>query len=399
MKIGIIKEGKIPVDRRTPLTPTQAKEIIDTFPEVSIEVQKSEIRCFSDQDYADAGVAVVDNCDTCDVLLGVKEVPIDNLIPDKTYFFFSHTIKKQEYNKRLLQEILRKNIRLIDYETLADKNGRVIAFGRWAGIVGAYNAIWAFGMRYQLFNIRRAHECFDLKDLKAELSDIQLPPLKIVVTGGGRVAKGAMEVLYALNLKKVTPAAFLSQEYTHPVFVQLNSRDYHYHADGDAFQKKEFFANPERFHGDFVKYTKPADILIASAYWDPNAPILFNRKHMTNGEFGVSVIADITCDIEGSIPSTIRATTIDKPLYDYDAETGTEQPALSDEANVTVMSVDNLPCELPRDASDSFGRQMIDNVLPSLVGEDADGIIQNATIAENGLLTKRYKYLEDFVKD
>jgi saccharopine dehydrogenase (NAD+, L-lysine-forming) len=397
MKIGIIREGKVPIDRRTPITPSQAREIKEKYPGVNVVVQTSSIRCYDDTSYQDAGIELVEHVNDCDILLGVKEVPIDDLIPEKTYFFFSHTIKKQEYNKELLREILKRKIKLVDYETLVNNNGRVIAFGRWAGIVGAYNAIWTFGKRYQLFNIKRAYECFDLAELKDELKNVQLPPLKIVVTGGGRVAKGAMEILYALNLRKVNPNSFLNKEFSKAVFTQLNPRDYNLRKDGKQFLNGDFFQEPEKFDGDFLKYTKVADILIASAFWNPKAPVLFEKEEMILNDFNISVISDITCDIEGSIPSTLRATTIDEPLYDFNPETGTERPALSDEGNVTVMAVDNLPCELPRDASESFGRQMIDNVLPSLLGDDTDDIIGNATIANAGVLTPKYSYLQDYV--
>ena len=190
-KIGLIREGKIPIDRRVALTPAQAKTVMHRFPGVEVVAERSDIRCYPDKEYEREGIRLVDSLEDCKIILGVKEVPVDSLIPAKTYFFFSHTIKKQPYNRGLLQEILRKNITLVDYETLTDQTGkRIIAFGRWAGIVGSYNGIWTFGQRYNLFNTRRAYTCFDLDDLWSELTNINLPPIKIVLTGGGRVAKG-----------------------------------------------------------------------------------------------------------------------------------------------------------------------------------------------------------------
>lgn len=399
VKIGIIKEGKIPVDRRVPLTPTQCKDIREKFPEVELVVQSSSIRCFSDQDYESEGILVVSSLADCDIILGVKEVPIPDLLEGKTYFFFSHTIKKQPYNRKLLQEVLKKNIRLIDYETLTDSTGkRIIAFGRWAGIVGAYNGVWAFGKRYNLFHLRRAYECFDLDDLKSEFTKVHLPPVKIAMTGGGRVAKGAMEVLHGMGIKKVTPAEFLNQQYDYPVFVQLNTRDYHKRKDGSDFSRNEFYKSPQNYDGDFLKYAKAADILIASAYWDPHAPVLFTREDIIRDDFKIRVIADITCDIEGSIPSTKKPSTIDDPIYDYNPSDDQVESALTDEGNLTMMAVDNLPCELPRDASDSFGNELVENVLPHLLGADELGIIKRATIAERGDLTKQYEYLRDYAE-
>ncbi|MEM9327757.1 MAG: NAD(P)-dependent oxidoreductase [Bacteroidota bacterium] len=398
MKIGLIKEGKVPLDKRVPLTPHQAFRVSERFKSVEIVAQSSDIRCFSDDEYEAEHIPVVSNLKDCDIILGVKEVPIDQLLPNKTYVFFSHTIKAQAYNRKLLQEILEKKITLIDYETLTDaSNHRIVAFGRWAGIVGAYNGIWTYGQRYNLFNIRRAHECFDLEDLKTEYPKVTLPPVKIVITGGGRVAKGAMEVLLGMKIRRVSPAALLEQQFDEPVFTQLNSRDYHKKHDGGPFNRHEFFDHPHLYEGDFLKYAQVADLLIASAYWDPHAPRLFTPKDVLTNKFQLKVIADITCDIDGSIPSTKRPSTIEDPIYDYNPSEEIEEKALSDEANLTMMAVDNLPCELPRDASESFGEQLVDNVLPHLLGRDDEGIIARATIAKNGALTDRYNYLQEFV--
>lgn len=398
MKIGIIKEGKVPIDRRVALTPAQAKEAIDTFPDLEINVQQSDIRCFSDLEYQQFGLNMAENVDQCDILLGVKEVPIPALIPNKTYLFFSHTIKKQPYNRELINEVLAKKIRLIDYETLLDLNGkRIIAFGRWAGIVGAYNGIWAFGKRYNLFHIRRSHECFDLEDLKSEFKKVKLPHVKIALTGGGRVSKGAMEVLHGLDIDKVTPKAFIEESFDRPVFTQLNSRDYHIRKEGGEFNRHEFFDHPDRYQGDFLKYTRHADLLIAGAYWAPNQPKLFSKEDVLHGDFKTTLIADITCDIEGSIPSTKQPATIDDPIYDFNPSENTVEPPLTDEANITVMAVDNLPCELPRDASESFGHELLHHVLPHLLGNDKEGIIDRATITKDGKLNKHYEYLQDYV--
>ncbi|WP_462247561.1 NAD(P)-dependent oxidoreductase [Ekhidna sp.] len=396
-KIGIIKEGKVPIDRRVPLTPQQAKQVADDFG-VEVVVQSSDIRCFPDDDYRNVGLDIVESIDDCDIILGVKEVPIEKLIPGKTHFFFSHTIKKQDYNRDLLRAILDKKIRLIDWETLTNESGnRIIAFGRWAGIVGAYNGLWTFGKRYNLFSLRRANECFDYEDLKNEFNKIQLPNIKIALTGGGRVTKGAMEVLIGAGIRQVTPHDFLNERFDEPVFTQLNSRDYNRRKDGEEFHRNEFYSNPEMYEGDFLKYAKVTDILIACAFWDPAAPVLFHREDVLKDDFDIRIIADITCDIEGSIPSTKKPSTIDDPIYDYNPSDDVVEQAMSDEGNITVMAVDNLPCELPRDASESFGNELVNNVIPHLLGNDEEQVIHRATITSSGTLTENYQYLQDYV--
>jgi saccharopine dehydrogenase (NAD+, L-lysine forming) len=397
--IGLIREGKIPADKRVPFTPLQAEEIEQRFRHVKVICQESSIRCFRDQEYQALEIEVRASVDACDILMGIKEVPIDQLIPHKTYLFFSHTIKKQPYNRDLLRAVLEKNIRLIDYEALKDKQGnRLVAFGRYAGIVGAYNGLWTYGKRFKQFDIRRAHECYDVNDLKLELRKVKLPPVKIILTGAGRVGKGSMETLDSAGIRKVNPSDFLQKTFDEPVYVQLSSADYHVRRAGGHFNREEFHLHPEQYDSTFQAFTKVADILLAGAYWNPKAPVLFTRADMLSKEFKIKVIADITCDIDGSIPSTKKATTIFDPIYDYDPATDELKPALSDDQFTTVMAVDNLPCELPRSASEEFGKDLIDKVLPVLFKEpDQDDIIKRATITENGKLTTHFLYLEDYV--
>ncbi|MEQ9426188.1 MAG: NAD(P)-dependent oxidoreductase [Cyclobacteriaceae bacterium] len=396
-RIGIIREGKTPPDHRVPLTPTQAKFINESYQDVEVVCQTSTIRCFNDYQYEEEGIKIVESLDDCDIIFGVKEVEINDLLDDKTYFFFSHTIKEQPYNQGLLQEILTKKIRLIDYEVLTSEDGqRIIAFGRWAGIVGAYNGLYTIGKRYNLYDIRRAHECFNYDDFKSEYKKIKLPPGKIAITGGGRVAKGAIEVLNGVGLRKVIPSDYIEKYYHETVFTQLNNRDYNKHKEGASFNRGEFFTNPENFERDFKKFAHETDLLIAAAYWDPAAPVLFTREEACQNDFRIKMIADITCDIEGSIPSTKKPSTIDDPIYDWDPTQDKICPVFSDEGNISVMAVDNLPCELPRDASEDFGNQLIKNVLPHLLGDDSRRIIADATITKDGQLTEKFSYLSDY---
>ena len=396
IKIGLIREGKIPPDKRVPFTPLQAEEIEQRFPQVKIVCEPSEVRAYKDSEYKELGISIGEMSD-CDILMGIKEVPIKNLIADKTYIFFSHTMKKQPYNRGLLQEVLRKKIRLLDYEALKDTQGnRLVAFGRFAGIVGAYNGLWVFGNRYKKYSLRRAFECFDINDLKLELRKVKLPPIKIVLTGAGRVAKGAMETLDTAGIRKVNSSEFLNQIFDVPVYVQLSSADYHSRLEGGHFNREEFHQHPELYNSDFVKFTKVADILMAGAYWNPKAPKLFSRQDMLQPNFKTKIVADITCDIDGSVPTTKKPSSITDPLYDYDASTDTTHPPLSNENFVTVMAVDNLPCELPRSASEEFGRDLIDRILRPLLTGDSEGIIDRATIASAGQLTKHFSYLQEY---
>lgn len=398
IRIALIREGKIPPDKRVPFSPLQVEEILQEFPEVEVVCQQSEIRCFKDSEYAALDIPVKEDVSDCDILMGIKEVPVHLLIPQKTYLFFSHTIKKQPYNRKLLKAILEKNIRLIDYETLRDSLGnRLVAFGRYAGIVGAYNGLWTFGKKSNLFHIRRAYECFDVNDLKLELRKVSLPPLKIILTGSGRVARGAMETLDSAGIRKVSPEDFLNKVFTEPVYVQLNSADYHRRIEGGHFNRHEFHSFPERYESVFRAFLKKTQILMAGAFWNPKAPVLFTKEEMLEPWFEVDVIADITCDIRGSVPSTIRATTIADPVYDYDPATDKDCPGFSDSGKVTVMSIDNLPCELPRSASEEFGRDLIDRILKPLLDGDVDRIIERATIAKAGKLTEEFSYLQDYV--
>lgn len=398
IKIGLISEGKNPPDKRVPFAPLQAEEIEQRFPNVKVVCQQSPVRCFKDEEYKELDIEIVEDVSDCDVLMGIKEVPISQLIANKTYFFFSHTLKKQPYNRKLLQEVLKKKIRLIDYETLKDnQDNRLVAFGRFAGIVGAYNGLWAYGKRYNLFSLRRAFECYDINDLKLEVRKIKLPPLKIVLTGAGRVGKGAMETLDTAGIRKVNSHDFLTQIFMAPVYVQLSSADYHTRLEGGHFNRDEFHKHPEKYKSHFTDFAKVADILLAGAFWNPKAPKLFEQKDMMKSDFKVKIIADITCDINGSVPSTKKASSIPDPIYDYDPQTDSTAPALSNEKFITVMAVDNLPCELPRSASEEFGRDLIDRILKPLLGEDVDGIITRATMAENGKLTPGFSYLQDYV--
>ncbi len=398
MRIGLVREGKQPPDARVAFTPRQCREIMDARSDLEIVVQASDVRCFNDLDYRARQVEVRSEVSDCDLLFGIKEVPLEELVPGKTYWFFTHTAKRQSYNRDLLRRMLDLRIRAIDYEYITDPEGkRLIAFGRFAGLVGAYNVLLGWGERTGAFHLIPAHHCEDLEELKEQLAGLYTGDVRIVVTGGGRVAGGAMEVLEEAGVRGVAPDAFLRGEGEGPVYTRLRSGDYHRARDGAPFIPADFYAHPEGFTSTFEPYTRCSDILIAGAYWDPRAPVLFTPEQMRADEFRIRLIADVTCDIEGSIPSTKRPATIAEPFYDYVPATGALAEAFRDPGNVTVMAVDHLPNELPRDASRAFGRHLIERVFPHLFGNDPEGIIARATICEEGALTPPFAYLQDFI--
>ena len=398
MKIGIIREEKTPHDNRTPLTPSQCRTLMEEQSNVWIAIQPSEYRCFTNEEYRYQGVAVREDLSDCDILLGVKEVPPHFLLENKTYLFFSHTIKKQPHNKKLLQAILEKNISLVDYECLKDENGnRLIAFGKWAGIVGAYHAIKMIGQRTGKFEIKQMSECLNFAKALHELEKLKLPKLKIVLTGTGRVAYGCSFLLDTLGIKKVTPHNFCYKEFEEIVYTQLESKDMYYKQGAEEFDKKDFHANPQAYEACFYPFTKVADVFINGVYWDKRIPVFFTKEQMKEKDFKIKIIADVTCDIapNSSVPSTLIASSIANPYYGYNPETEKICQTFSAES-IDVMAIDNLPNELPRDASEDFGNMLLSKVIPRLLKKKST-TIEGATIAKKGKLTKAYSYLTDFI--
>ena len=397
MKIGILREAKIPVDNRTPLTPLQCKQLQEQYSSLSLFVQTSDVRCFKDDDYQNLGIKLVDDISNCDVLLGIKEVPIANLIPNKTYFFFSHTIKKQEYNRALLQAMVAKNIEMIDYEAIRNAKGkRLLGFGRYAGIIGAYNGLLTYGLKSEKYQLKAAHLCEDRAAMESELKKLKLNNEKIVLTGSGRVGQGALETLRKANIKEVSKDEFLNSTFNEGVFTQLNTEDYNARIDGTVFNKFEFYNQPEFYISTFKQYAKEADIFIAGHYYSDEAPYFITKEDVKSEKFNLSVIADISCDINGPIVSTIRASAIENPIYGYNPTTETEDDFMQ-EGIIAVMAVDNLPSELPKDASEDFGSNLLEKIFPILVQEDNEGILAKATICKNGNLTTNFEYLRDYL--
>jgi alanine dehydrogenase len=399
MKFGIIKERKNPPDRRVVFSPNELTKLKQSYHEASVEVESSDIRIFSDEAYKNMGITVTDNISNCDVLFGVKEVPVENLIPNKAYFFFSHTIKKQPHNRKLLQAVLEKNIDLYDHETIVDAHDhRLIGFGKYAGMVGVYNGIRAFGIKFELFKLPKAESLSGKDALIAQLKRITMPALKFVVTGTGKVGSGAKEILDAIKVKEITVDNYLTKKYTQAVYVQLDVLEYNKRLDGQVLDFKDFVDHPQEYTSDFEKFTKVSDIYFAGHFHANNAPMILTREMLNASDCKLKVVADISCDVNGPIACTIRSSTIEEPLYGYfpfeDKEVDFFHPAA-----VAVMAVDNLPCEIPKDASEGFGEQFMEHVIPAFFNGDKDGILKRAKITENGKLTERFSYLQDYVNN
>jgi len=397
--IGLSRERKSPPDNRVALSPIQCVALQQRYPQVKVLVESSPTRCFSDEAYREVGIEVVDDLGRCDVIFNIKEVPSEALIPGKTYCFFSHTIKKQPYNRAMLQSILKKQITLIDYEVLRYETGaRVLGFGRYAGVVGTYNGLLVYGKKHGLYSLNPAHQSKNYADILTQLLRVELPNLRIAVTGGGRVSQGALDLLRALQIREVTPNQYLHVEYGEPVFVQLNSPDLYVHPSLTQWDTQHFYKHHGEYKSQFKGYAERTDLLVNGIYWTEDLPRLFEVDDTADAaKFAPTVIADISCDVEGSVPITFRATSIADPVIGWSRRTGSPCEPYT-EGSIDVMAVGNLPNELPKDASEEFGEMLLQHVIPELM-QGKSRLIEEATIAKGGTLTAHFSYLSDFVAD
>jgi len=397
LRIGLIRERKAMRDDRVAFTPEQCAYLKAHYPQIDITVEPSPVRCFRDEEYQAAGIALSNDMTDRDVLLGIKEVPVDNLIPGKTYFFFSHTKKKQPYNKGLMHALIQKHIRMIDYECLthADEQ-RILGFGFHAGVVGAHNGLLTYGKKNGLYTLPAAHEVRSFQELMAAYTHVKLPNIKIIMTGSGKVAAGVLEVLTHLDIEHVEPADFLTHQYEYPVFTHLRGSTLYARKDNDLFFRDDFHANPEAYKCLFSAYVNQADVLMNGIYWEHRIPRLFEKGDIRRNDWRINVISDITCDVDGSVPINVGASTIANPVYGIERATGSRtQPFIAGKETIDVMAVDNLPNELPCDASQYFGTHFEKYILPELLKAESE-ILARATICENGRLTSKYEYMADY---
>jgi saccharopine dehydrogenase (NAD+, L-lysine forming) len=401
IKIGLIREGKSPADARVALTPAQCKWIRQNREDLKIFVQTSTVRCYTDAEYVSAGVTVQEDISECDMLLGIKEVPIDMLLENKTYLFFSHTKKMQPYNQKMLHAIIKKNITLIDYECLEHEDGtRIIGFGFFAGIVGAHNGIMAYGNRTGLFKLDRVNAGKNLQHLIHTYFGLKLPNIKIAVTGSGRVAHGVLEIMNLMGIHEVEPEDYVEKEYKYPVYVHLKGSDLYERKNNGKYNRTDFHEHPEHYECSFTNYLAHTDILMNGIYWEQKIPRLFELNALQKENFRIVTIADITDDMGGSIPCNLGDSTIDNPVYGVDKSTHLKtEPYLKN--SVDIMAVGNLPNEMPRDASRYFGEQLIKHVFADLFDGKESRLINQATIVKDGKLTEEYSYMAEYaaVKD
>ncbi|WP_299780209.1 NAD(P)-dependent oxidoreductase [uncultured Formosa sp.] len=397
MKFAIIKERKSPLDRRVVFSPKTLLQVKQQYPETKFKVEKSKIRIFPDEVYKLTGFSVMKDVTDSDVFIGVNEVSVESLIPNKSYFFFSHTLKKQPYNRPLLQALLDKKITFYDHEAITDvKNNRLIGFGRYAGIVGAYNGFRAWGLKFTTWNLPQVNALTDQKALQLQLKKLQVPNIKILLTGRGKVALGAMEILELLKIPKVSVDDYLTKTFTTPVYCNIDSLDYNARKDGKVKSVRDFFKNPKHYQSTFMRFVTQTDMLITGHFYGNNSPALFTKADAKSPDFNIKVVADISCDINGAVASTIRASTIENPIYGYNPGTGLETDFKDPEA-IAVMAVNNLSSELSSDASVWFGQMFLKHVIPAFFNNDADGILERARMTHNGKLTPRFAYLQDYV--
>ncbi len=393
--IGLIREGKIPADNRVALTPLQCKWLMKHYPQLRIVVQRSPHRCFTEFEYKRAGVETVEDISVCDILLGIKEVPMQDLVPRKTYLFFSHTKKKQLHNQQLMQAIIRNGITMIDYECLEHEDGqRIIGFGFFAGVVGAHNGMMAYGNRTGSFSLGRVYQQKSFQELIHSYFGLKIPNVKIAVTGSGRVAHGILEIMNLMGIIEVEKEEYLSRDFNYPVYVQLKGSDLYQHKENGSYNREHFHQYPQQYRSLFENYTGHTDILMNGVYWEPGIPRLFKMEDISGQDFRIQVIADITDDKNGSVPINLGDQPIEDPVYGVDRFTITKTPPYLPNS-IDIMAVGNLPNELPRDASRYFGEQLIKYVLPDLLGGGSE-IIERATIVRNGRLTPAYWYLEEY---
>jgi len=399
MKIGVIREYKNPPDFRVPLTPEACVKLLNEQAGIELFIERSPQRSYANNEYTELGLNLVDDVSHCDILIGVKEVPVEKLIPNKTYLFFSHTHKKQAYNRHLLAAILDKNIHMVDYECLRyEKGNRIIGFGRYAGIVGVHNGFQTYGRKTETFELPAAYDFKDFAEIKEFYKGMELPNFKTLITGEGKVAWGSKETADAMGIRQVSANDYLTKDFDEPVYAHLMYSDFYQRKTDGGFDKGEFYTNPELYECPFEKYWQQTDLFINGIYWDNKNPVYFTQEDMRRDDFRIKVISDVTCDIapDSSIPSTLKATKIGDPVFGYDPINECEVEAYTDGC-IDMMTIDNLPNELPRDASADFSEKMVETIIPELLKEES-AIIKSASLTKNGKLTEVFSYLQDFVE-
>ncbi len=400
VKIGIVKETKTPIDNRVALTPNEILDIQQKYPKVEFLVERSNIRAYADEEYEKCGISVVDSLECCDVLFGIKEAKLETLIPNKHYFFFGHIAKEQPYNRPLIRKMMDLGITFSDYEYLVDDKGqRLCAFGWWAGVVGAYNTLRAYGLRTKRFELEKPGVDFTLEKLITNVKEIKsLCDTSIVITGNGKVSHGAQYVMQQMFATEMTPEEFLARgNVSELVYTVLKAENLVKHKDGLEYNAVDFKKNGQNYVSQFQQYAYSTEILLSCHYWGVDQPIYLDEELLKDKNFSIKIVGDVTCDIKGSILSTIRSSTHDEPFYDFNPQTMQEEEAFSNENNISVMAIDTCPNALALDTSAYFGQKLMEHVFPLIIeGKYDHPILKRATILKNGKLTEKYLYLKKY---
>ena len=429
-RIGIRREDKNTWERRTPVVPEQVKELKD----IEFFVQPSKIRAFKDKEYAEAGAKIQEHINQCDVIFAVKEIPLDFFEKGKTYVFFSHTIKGQKHNMPMLKKIMELKCQLIDYEKIVDeKNRRLIFFGRYAGLAGMIDTLWALGQRLDeegiknpFAEIKQTYTYSSLEKAKNEVKKVgrnikkkglpeSITPMIFGIAGYGNVSKGAQEIISLLPVKEITPeqvASLKDRDYSrnHVYRVVFKEEDIVEPLSGE-FELQDYYKHPEKYNSKFDKYIPHLTGLVNAIYWDNIYPRLVTKKYLKELHAGktkncLRVIGDISCDINGAIECTGKATEPDKPVFVYNPLTDKTTDGFKGEG-VVVLAVDNLPCELPKESSEDFS-SALKKFIPLIASADFSvnfedcnlpPEIKNAVIVYHGKLTPNYGYLEKYLEE
>lgn len=431
--IGIRHEDKYKLERRAPLTPKHVARLVK-HKKLDIIIQTSDKRIFSDEEYLQAGAIISSDLRDCSVIFGVKEMPESFFEPEKTYVFFAHVVKGQPYNMAMLRRLMDLKCNLIEYEKVVDDQGkRLIFFGRYAGMAGMINSLWAMGLRLKeagyssnLVKLKQAHHYHSLTEARDDISAIgqliaenginhELRPFVIGFTGYGNVSQGAQEIIGLLPVKEISPGKLLELHRRKKLpdnlvyKVIFKEEDLFEHIHGEPFELHDYYANPQNYRSRFEQYIPYLSVLINCIYWDKRYPRIVTKEYLrklyASGKPRLMVIGDISCDVDGSIECTVKPTEIDDPIYVYNPDT--EQISMGHEGHgVLVMAVDILPAELPRDSSDGFADVLV-NFVKSIADADFEEHfddldlpkpIKKALILHKGELTPDFKYIEEFLK-
>lgn len=432
--IGIRHEDKYLMERRAPLTPRHVERLI-RHKKLDIVVETSAKRVFTDQEYLDAGAEIARDLSKCSVIFGVKEMPESFFEAEKTYVFFSHVIKGQHYNMPMLRKMMELGCNLIDYERVIDEQGkRLIFFGRYAGLAGMINSLWSLGLRLKeagydtpFSKIRQAHHYSSLAEARKVISEVgqeiaenglppALTPFTVAFTGYGNVSQGAQEIIGLLPVIEISPDELLNLQkrsvIPHNLIYKIIFKEQHLVEPvdvGKVFDLQEYYSEPDKFRSLFHRYIPHLDMLINCVYWDARYPKMVTRdyleKHFGEGTPKLKVIGDISCDVNGSVECTVKATEIEDPIYVYHPKTRSHTMGYKGEG-LLVMAVDILPSELPRDSSAGFADVLVNYVKAiadcdfeeDFLTLDLPNAIKSALILHRGKLTPHYKYLEEVLK-